>query len=244
MRGVGLGIRRVRNRRPGTPVLPHARWRRAGFGALIAVIIAVIAVAIRLIQHPVYSSSSPRVRITVSAGCPQSLGNAIDVASPGPNRLSELFHYSRLARRGAIGGLVCQYGLPQPTTNQGLPTDGPSDSTGVPDATAVANLPPPQPPTLQSHVVLTRDQAAAISLAAFTQSTLHPRGTVFCPAGVEGSFIIVVLSYPTGADFDIWWNESGCQNADNGHVEVYFYGVGLSGGDFTGAVQKVFPAAP
>jgi hypothetical protein len=224
-------------------VSPRARWRRAGFVALIVAVIVVIAAVIRLIQHPVYSADSPRVRVTVARGCPPSLDRAVDVSSPGPNRVSELFRYSRLARSGAIGGLVCQYGQPQSTANQGLPTDGPSSSTDLPDATAVVNLPAPQSPALQSHVVLTRDQAAAVSLAAHTQSTLHPRGTVFCPAGVESS-IIVVLSYPTGADIDIWWNESGCQTADNGHVEVYFYGVGLSGGDFTGAVEKVFPAAP
>ena len=56
--------------------------------------------------------------------------------------------------------------------------------------------------------------------------------------------IIVVLGYPDGADTDIWWNDTGCQNADNGHVQVYFYGSGLSGGDFTGAVEKVSPSAP
>ena len=158
--------------------------------------------------------------------------------------MSELFQYSRLARSGATGGLVCQYGLPQPTASQGLPTDGPPNSTDVPDATAVANQPPPPPPTLQAHEVLTLDQARAVSLAAFTQSTLHPRGTFHCPSATDGSSIIVVLSYPTGADIDIWWNDTGCQNADNGHVKVYFYGVGLSGGDFTGAIEKVFPAAP
>ncbi|HEY0869090.1 MAG TPA: hypothetical protein VGD55_01730, partial [Acidothermaceae bacterium] len=51
-------------------------------------------------------------------------------------------------------------------------------------------------------------------------------------------------SFPTGPDADIWWNDTGCQNADNGHVEVYFYGVGLPGGDFPGGVENVFPAAP
>jgi hypothetical protein len=213
--------------------------------AFITAVIVVIAAGIRLIQHPVYSADSPRVRLTVAGGCPQSIGHAVDVSSPGPNRLSELFHYSRLARSGATGGLVCEYDSPQPTTNQGLPTAGPSDVTDVPNTTAVANLPPTLPSTLQSHVVLTRDQAAAVSLAAYTQSTLHPGGTFHCPAAAVGaSSIIVVLSYPRGSDTDIWWNDTGCQNADNGHVEVYFYGVGLSGGDFTGAVEKVLPAAP
>jgi hypothetical protein len=173
----------------------------------------------------------------------------MDVSNSGsPGWWSELSHYSKLARSGAIGGVVCQYGQPQSTTNQGAPTEGPSNSTGVVEqgtenATALANIPPPVAPILQSHAALTRDQAAAVSLAAFTQSTLHPRGTFHCP-GSSGGVIVVALSYPTGADTDIWWNDTGCQNADNGHVEVYFYGVGLSGGDFTGAVEKFFPAAP
>jgi hypothetical protein len=243
MRDVGLGIRRVRNRRTGTSV--SSPWRRAAFGATIVVIVAVIAVAIRLIQHPVYLANTPRVRVTVAGGCPQSLGRAMDVSnSGGPGWWSELVHYSRLAPRDATGGLVCQYGAPQQTANQGAPTEGPSSATDVPDATAVVNLPAPAPPTLQSHTVLTRDQASSVSLAAFTQSTLHPRGTFHCPPATDGSSIIVVLSYPTGADTDIWWNDTGCQNADNGRVEVYFYGVGLSGGDFTGVLEKVFPAAP
>jgi hypothetical protein len=225
----------------------NSRWRRAGIIAAIVIVTAVIAVAIRLIQHPVYSADSPRVRVTVAGGCPPSLGRAVDVSNPGPGWWSELFHYSRLARSGATGGLVCQYGEPQTTTDQGPPTDGPSNSTavqpGTGDATAVASLPPPQPPTLQSHAVLTRDQAAAVSLAAFRQSTHHPSGTFHCPSSTDGSAIIVVLSYPRGADADVWWNDTGCQNADNEHVEVYFYGDG-SAEDFSGAVDKVFPAAP
>lgn len=212
--------------------------------AFITAVIVVIAAGIRLIQHPVYSADSPQIRVTVAGSCPHSIGQALDVSSPGPNRLSELFRYSRLARSGAIGGLVCEYGQPQSTTNQGAPTAGPSGSTDVPDSTAVTSLPPTLPPTLQSHVVLTRDQAAAVSLAAHTQSTLHPSGTFHCPPATVGGSIVVVLSYPRGTDTDIWWNDTGCQNADNGHVQVYFYGVGLSGGDFTGAVEKVFPAAP
>jgi hypothetical protein len=230
-------------------VLSRSGWRRAGVVALIVVIIGVIAAGIRLIQHPVYSADSPRVRVTVAGGCPQSLGGAVDVSNGGgPGWWSELFHYSRLARSGAIGGVVCQYGQPQTTANQGVPTEGPSNSTavvgqGTDDGTALANIPPPAPPILQSRGVLTRDQAGAVSLAAFTQSTLHPRGTFHCPPS-SGGVIIVVLRYPTGADTDIWWNDTGCQNADNGHVQVYFYGVGLSGGDFTGALEKVFPAAP
>jgi hypothetical protein len=160
----------------------------------------------------------------------------VDVSSPGPGWWSELFHSAgKLAQSGATGGLVCQYGAPQVTANQGVPTEGPTY--------AVPNPPPPPPPTLQTRAVLTRDQAAAVSLAAFTQSTRRPSGTFHCPSA-SGGVSIVVLSYPTGGDTDIWWNDSGCQNADNGHVEVYFYGVGLSGGDFTGAVEKVFPAAP
>jgi hypothetical protein len=212
---------------------------------VIVLVVGVIALAIRFFQHPVYLANTPRVRVTVAGGCPQSLGPAADVSnSGGPGWWSELAHYSRLAPRGAIGGLVCQYGEPQSTANQGVPTDGPSSSTDVQDATAVANLPPAASPLLQSHALLTRDQAAAVSLAAYTQSTLHPRGTFHCPGATLGASIIVALSYPTGADTDIWWNDTGCQNADNGRVEVYFYGVGLSGGDFTGAVEKVFPAAP
>jgi hypothetical protein len=243
MRDVGLGIRRVRTRRTDKWVPRHAGWRRAGLIVAVVLAMGAASLIIRLIQHSVYSADSPRVRVTVAGGCPQSLGRAVDVSSPGPSWWSELVHYSKFARSGATGGLVCQYGVPQPTANQGAPTEGPSNSTNIRDATAVANLPPPPPPTLQSHAVLTRAQADAVSLAAFTQSTRHPSGTFHCPAASDG-VMIVALSYPTGADIDIWWNDTGCQNADNGHVEVYFYGVGLSGGDFTGAVEKVFPAAP
>jgi hypothetical protein len=212
----------------------------------VVVAIAIAAAGVRLIQHPVYSAGSPKVRLTVSGGCPKSLGVAIDVSSPGPNRWSEFWAYSRLARSGAISGLACEYSEAQPVYPQSVPTDGPPPaSSAVPeDATALANVPPAAPPILQAQAVLTRAQAEAVSLAAYTQSTVHPRGTFHCPPEMLGSVIIVALSYPTGADEDVWWSDTGCQSADNGHVQVYFYGAGLSGGDFSGAVEKVLPSAP
>jgi hypothetical protein len=246
MRDVGIGVRK---RRTDQWVPRHVGWRRAVFGAAIAGVLAIIVIAIRLILHPVYSAGSPKVRITVSGGCPQSLGHTIDVSTPGPSWWSEFVHTSRLARSGATEGLVCQYAQIQSPVAQPIPTGRPSESTEVApgtalqQGTALASIPPPPPYTLQSSAVLTRAQAGAVSQAAFTQSTRHPSGTFHCPAASDG-VIIVALSYPTGADADIWWNDTGCQNADNGHVEVYFYGAGLSGGDFTGAVEKVFPAAP
>ena len=238
----GTGVRKWR-RASGRP--PVARWRRVRYAVTTVVVLGVMAIGIRLIQHPVYAADSPKVRVTVSGGCPQSLGVAVDVSSPGPGWWSELLGYSRLARSGATTGLVCQYAGAQLGNVRSLSTDGPPPaSSAVPDdATALANVPPAAPPLLQAHAALDRAQAEAVSLAAFTQSTLHPRGTFHCPPS-SGGVIIVALGYPTGADEDIWWNDTGCQNADNGHVEVFFYGVGLSRGDFSGAVGKVFPVAP
>ncbi len=235
----GTWVRKWRRASGRSPVAP---WRRVGYTAATVVVLGVLAVAIRLIQHPVYAAGSPKVRVTVSGGYPKSLGAATDVSSPGPGWWSEFFRYSRLARSGATGGLVCQYDdevLGQP---QSLPTDGPPPA--VPQAaTVLSNVSPTPLHILRAHALLDGAQTEAVSLAAFTQSTLHPRGTFHCPPSV-GGVIIVALSYPTGADEDIWWNDTGCQNADSGHVEVFFYGVGLSRGDFSGAVGKAFPEAP
>jgi hypothetical protein len=238
--GEGVRKRRAENWQPS-----HAGWRRPRVIGAVVIAIAIAAAGVRLIQHPVYSAGSPKVRVTVSGGCPKSLGAAIDVSNPGPNRWSEFWGYSRLARSGATTGLACQYTPAQPGYSQSIPTDGPPPaSSAVPeDATALANVPPAAPPILQAQAVLTRAQAEAVSLAAFTQSTLHPSGTFHCPGSPAG-VTIVALGYAHGPDTDIWWNNAGCQSADNGHVQVYFYGAGLSGGDFSGAVEKVLPSAP
>jgi hypothetical protein len=170
-----------------------------------------------VIQHPVYSAGSPKVRVTVAGGCPLSLGDAEDVSNPGPDFWSELWHYSRLARSGAIRGLVCQYTL-----------------------SSVERLPVPE---LQRRDVMTRAQASAVSAAAWGESRSHPGfGQTECPAEAEGAVSIVVLGYAAGPDADIWWNDSGCQTADNGHIQVDLAGPGVAGDDFPDAVDNVLPA--
>lgn len=178
------------------------RWRRDLIA--LAVVTAVFLVfLVQLIRNDPYSAGSPKVRVTVAGGCPQSLGNAVDVSSPGPSWWQELWSHSQLARSGATNGLVCVY-------------------AGS---------------ALQQHAVMSAQQAATVSTAAHNVSTKHPRGSFKCPAQLDG-VAIVVLGYPNRADSDIWWNLSGCQTADNGHVKVFQAG-NASFGDFQSAVSAV-----
>jgi hypothetical protein len=235
---------RVPTRRAPRSWAPRSKKRRRViWTATAAVVVIVGAFAVRLVLlHPVFSGNPPRVRVTVSGGCPHSLGDAHDVSNPGPGFWSEFWHYSELARSGATNGLVCEYvvtqvvAAPQP----GPPTESPGPLDG-PDVSQVVPLPVL---SLQTQLSMTAAEASTLSLAAATQSRWHPGvGDHFnCPPE-SGGVTIVAFAYPNGPDADIWWNNSGCQNADNGHVEVYFYGAGVdTGGDFPDAVDNVLPA--
>ena len=178
------------------------RWRR-DLIALAVVAAVFLAFLVQLVRNDPYSAGSPKVRVTVAGGCPQSLGEAVDVSSPGPSWWRELWTHSRLASSGAASGLVCLY------------------AGGA----------------LREHVVMSARQAASVSAAAHNVSTKHPSGTFHCPA-IGGTVAIVVLGYPNRADADIWWDTSGCQTADNGHVQVFQSG-NASFGDFQSAVSAV-----
>lgn len=155
---------------------------------LTAVAVLVAIGVVQLIRNYPYSSGSPAVRVTVAGGCPQSLGQAVDVSNPGPSWWHELWHRGRLASSGATKGLVCEYA----------------------DA------------ALKRRVVMSAARAAAVSAAAHDVSTKRPpSGTYHCPSDQPGHVAIVVLGYPSGTDIDIWWKDTGCQSADNGHVQVF-----------------------
>jgi hypothetical protein len=61
-----------------------------------------------------------------------------------------------------------------------------------------------------------RELAAAISQA----SAVAPSGIASCP-GADASGSIIVFHYPTGADVDLWFSDSGCRGLDNGTIGVW-----------------------
>jgi hypothetical protein len=191
------------------------RWRAPVVVVLTAVAVLLAIVVAQMIRNYPYSAGSPAVRVTVAGGCPQSLGQAVDVNNPGPTWWHELWHRDRLALAGATRGLVCVYGQ------------------DVNDAA----------PTLRWHAVMSADQARAVSSAAHGVSTKRSRGTFHCPAQLFGTVAIVVLGYPSQPDNDIWWDYTGCQTVDNGHVQVS-QGANASFGDFQSAVSALVPSAP
>lgn len=191
------------------------RWRMPLVVVLTAVAVLLAIVVVQLIRNYPYSAGSPTVRVTVASGCPQSLGQAVDVNNPGPSWWHELWHRGRLASPGATRGLVCVYGQ---------------------------NVNDPAP-TLRSRAALSAAQARAISAAAHDVSTKRARGGAKYPAQMFGTVAIVVLGHPSQPDTGIWWDYSGCQTADNGHVQVSEL-VNDSFGDFQSAVSAVVPGAP
>jgi hypothetical protein len=196
-------------------MLQRARHRRPEVIGLAVALVAALVFVVLLIWHNPYTARSPKIRVTVAGGCPKSLGKAADVSSPGPSWWHELWSRTRLAPTGATSGRVCVYGL--------------SGADGT--------------PTLRAGTVMSAAQAAGVSAAAHAVSTKHPSGNFKCPAELFGTIPIVVLGYPKQADVDIWWNYSGCQTADNGHVEA-FQGANDSFGDFQHAVSLVVPVEP
>ncbi len=185
-----------------------------------AVVMALLIVfVVRMAQHAPYSADSPSVRVSVAGGCPSDIGAAADVRTPaGPGFLSRLFHYPPLAPPGATSGLICEYGAP-------------------PAASAVA-APPSRP--VQRSVRLTAAQAASLSGAVNRISTKKPGGESKCPSAAD-TVVIVVLGYPHHPDVDIWWDDSGCQEADNGYVQVFQAG-NDSFGAFQDAVAMYLPS--
>jgi hypothetical protein len=218
MHAWSLVRRRPLERAGGFYAALASRARRIAVVGTVVGLVVLVAFVVGMALHRPYAGSSPSVRVSVAGGCPADLAAASDVRTPGgPGFFSRLFHYPPLAPSGASSGLICDYGGP------------------VSAPPAAASRP------LQQQVRLTATQAGALSRAANQVSTRRPAGESKCPSDV-GTVVIVVLGYLHHPDVDIWWNDSGCETADNGYVQVFQAG-NASFGTFGGAVATYLPPA-
>ncbi len=182
--------------------------------AVVLPMVAMLAFFAVLSTHEQYNGLSPGVRVTIAGGCPRDLGPAIDVKNPNPqNWVSSLSRHPPLASPGADAGLICEYS---------------SSATGS--------------HALQRHVQLTAAQAGTLSVAAAAAATKPLSGVTACAAAAQARPVIVVLGYSHQADVDIWWDDAGCQAADNGYATTPTPG-DLSYVAFADAVTKYLPAA-
>jgi hypothetical protein len=133
-----------------------------------------------------------------------------------------------LAPTGATSGLICRYA----TDNQMYFSPG---------ANTDVDTPAPMPvPNLRASAVLSAAQAAALSAAAAAASVAPVSGTYSCPQDAPGHDALIVLGYPGSSDVDLWYNDSGCQEIDNGHASAFQVG-SESFGNFQDAIDAVVP---
>jgi hypothetical protein len=141
-----------------------------------------------------YSAGTPEVHIAVGDSCPATLGNAADVSNPKAGLTRSLVPVGP----SPASGLVCQYDAHL-------------------SAGTVAS------PSVVRSVALSAAKASRLARALAAVSLKKPRGTFHCPMDV-GSIAIIALHYAGRSDdVDVWYETSGCQTLENGHV-FYFPG--------------------
>ena len=144
-----------------------------------------------------------------------------DVENPADPALTKA-----LAPTGATSGLICRYA----TDNTIYFSPGAN--------TDVETLPPMPVPNLRASKALTAAEAASVSASAAAVSIAPAVGSYSCPEEYPGHVALVVLGYASRTDVDLWYNDSGCETADNGYASSFL----LTGGEFGSAVDAlVFP---
>jgi hypothetical protein len=185
----------------------HTQW------VALAAVTAAALITASCTSAGSYTARSPRVRVTVDSGCPDTLGGAKDVSNPPGGLGNHLVPMGDDPR----AGVVCQYAGSQ-------------------------NLKAPTTTVLARSTPLTQQCAARLARALGNVSLKATTGKFECPAYLVGSITIIALNYRGhGADVDLWYSTSGCQTIDNGHV-VAFQGANPSFyNSFETALEQVAP---
>jgi hypothetical protein len=177
------------------------------------------------LPNPAFSAPpGQHLRVTVAQGCPKTMPWAItDVENSADAALTK-----ELAPTGAIKGIICRYA-----------TD---DQISFPPGanTELDSVPPLPVPNLRASATLTQAQAASLSALAATTSIAPVVGTYSCPSGEFGHVALIVLGYPTRADVDLWYSDTGCQGINNGFV-LGFQGASESFGNLQDAIDALVP---
>lgn len=152
---------------------------------------------------------SPRLHLTVAGGCPADVTGYATVANPHGGSPT------RLVPPGPDAVLVCRYApyLP-PGTHRWRSRPYREVKAGASAARRIA--------------------AAADRI----RSRPPPHGPIDCPADV-GSATIIAFAYPGGAGAALRWQDSGCQQVDNGNLAAFQMNDGFDA--FQQAVDAVAP---
>lgn len=153
---------------------------------------------------PNADAPSLSIRVLASDGCPNQLGDALDVTNP--------VKYARLVPSVGLplSGLVCSY----------TPTDFTLPDSPIPGAFNS---------DARSEVRLNTTTARAVSVAISRLSLVRRVPPVDCPDNRVGAAAIIVLSYPGRPDIDFWYHDTGCMTLDDGRqtaqasASPYFY---------------------
>ena len=165
--------------------------RRVTAGLLVPLLLALVVeagVGTASGAETSFVAGHPQLRVTVSGGCPASVATYRDVANPAGP-------FRRLVWVGPRAGLVCRYG-PRPLAP---PVNGESTSA------------------LYRATSLSRGDARRLAGVIARLSLKAPPGLMSCPADF-GSVTIIAFSYRHRPDVDLWYDDSGCESLDNGHV--------------------------
>jgi hypothetical protein len=138
----------------------------------------------------------PRVRVTVTRGCPTSVSRYRDVQDPGADA------HDRLVPLDPRDGLICRYGPRVLSSGSG--------ESG---------------PELYRSTSLDRSRADELARVIDDISTAGP-GSGPPPACPEdsGSASIIAFAYVSGPDADLWYGDAGCQILDNGTIGAWEVG--------------------
>ena len=154
----------------------------------------------------------PRVRVTVTGGCPSNISrykDVQDVAGVAPERLVPL---------NPLEGLVCRYG-PRVLSSGG--------ESG---------------PGLYRSTSLDQSQARELARVIDDVSTKGPPSgpPAACPED-SGSASIIAFTYSSAPDADLWYSDAGCQMLDNGRIGAWEGGNPTFYNEFISTINALSP---
>ena len=156
----------------------------------------------------------PQTHLSLSAGCPATLGGALDVSNTSAGLDKKLVPANPQA------GLICRF--------------GPAYVNGQMTVAAGA---------LYGQRQLDAKQAAHLASVIDTISTAAPQGITACPSG-DGSASILIFTYKGAPDVNLWFSDSGCRTLDNGLIGAFEPGNPNFYLDFESLIDQLSPQRP
>ena len=156
----------------------------------------------------------PQIHVSLSAGCPATLGGALDVSNTSAGLDKKLVPANPQA------GLICRF--------------GPAYVNGQMTVAAGA---------LYRQRQLDAKQAAHLASVIDSISTAAPQGITACPSG-DGSASILIFTHKGAPDVNLWFSDSGCRTLDNGLIGAFEPGNPNFYLDFESLIDQLSPQRP